>query len=46
MIGQLLSAVGDEDSYRYREAYDRLLELKSKQADLDLRRTLLALHAR
>jgi very-short-patch-repair endonuclease len=42
VIGQLLSAVSDEDSYRYREAYDRLLELKSKQADLDLRRALLA----
>jgi hypothetical protein len=34
--------VNDENSNRYREAYERLLELKSKQADLDLRRTLLA----
>jgi len=42
VIGQLLVAVNDENSNRYREAYERLLELKSKQADLDLRRTLLA----
>jgi very-short-patch-repair endonuclease len=42
VIGQLTAAVNDEDSLRYREAYDRLLELKSKQADLDLRRALLA----
>jgi very-short-patch-repair endonuclease len=42
VIGQLMAAVGDENSNRYREAYDRLLELKSKQADLDLRRALLA----
>src|SRR6266853_1226774 len=42
VIGQLLAAVSDEDSNRYREAYERLLELKSKQADLDLRRALLA----
>jgi very-short-patch-repair endonuclease len=42
VISQLLGAVNDEDSSRYREAYDRLLELKSKQADLDLRRVLLA----
>src|SRR5882724_11245540 len=42
VIGQLLAAVGDEHSNRYREAYERLLELKSKQADLDLRRALLA----
>src|SRR5579859_4438564 len=42
VIAQLLAAVGDEDSSRYREAYERLLELKSKQADLDLRRALLA----
>jgi very-short-patch-repair endonuclease len=41
-IGHLLAAVGDENSNRYREAYERLLELKSKQADLDLRRALLA----
>jgi len=42
VIGQLLAAVNDENPNRYREAHDRLLELKSKQADLDLRRTLLA----
>ena len=42
VIGQLLAAVGDDESIRYREAYERLLELKSKQADLDLRRALLA----
>jgi very-short-patch-repair endonuclease len=42
VIGQLLVAVNDENSNRYREAHERLLELKSKQADLDLRRTLLA----
>jgi very-short-patch-repair endonuclease len=41
VISQLLSAVSDESCYEYREAYDRLLELKSKQADLDLRRALL-----
>jgi very-short-patch-repair endonuclease len=39
---QLLAAVKDEDSSRYREAYEHLLELKSRQADLDLRRSLLA----
>src|SRR5260221_8949795 len=39
---KLLSAVIDEDSSEYREAYERLLELKSQQADLDLRRALLA----
>jgi len=42
VIGQLLAGVTDENSNRYREAYERLLELKSKQADLDLRRNLLA----
>ena len=41
-IGRLLAAVSDEDSNSYSEAYERLLELKSKQADLDLRRALLA----
>src|SRR5437879_1105049 len=39
---KLLAAVKDEDSNDYRDAYERLLELKSRQADLDLRRTLLA----
>ena len=42
VIAQLLRAVGDEDSSAYCEAYEHLLELKSRQADLDLRRTLLA----
>src|SRR6266404_3098377 len=42
VIGQLLAAVTDENCNRYREAYERLLELKSKQADLDLRGALLA----
>jgi very-short-patch-repair endonuclease len=38
---KLLAAVSDEDSSEYRDAYERLLELKSRQADLDLRRALL-----
>ncbi len=38
---KLLSAVMEEDSSEYRDAYERLLELKSRQADLDLRRGLL-----
>jgi very-short-patch-repair endonuclease len=42
VIGRLLAAVADEDSNLYGDAYQRLLELKSKQADLDLRRSLLA----
>jgi very-short-patch-repair endonuclease len=42
VINQLLAGVTDENANRYREAYEHLLELKSKQADLDLRRTLLA----
>ncbi len=42
VINQLLAGVTDENPNRYRQAYERLLELKSKQADLDLRRTLLA----
>jgi very-short-patch-repair endonuclease len=42
VIGQLLAAVSDDDSNGYREADERLLEVKSKQADLDLRRALLA----
>jgi very-short-patch-repair endonuclease len=42
VTGHLLTAVSEEDPSRYREAYEHLLELKSKQADLDLRRTLLA----
>jgi very-short-patch-repair endonuclease len=39
---QLLTAVSEENTDRYRYAYEHLLELKSKQADLDLRRGLLA----
>jgi hypothetical protein len=42
VIGQLSAGVSDENSHRYREGYERLLELKSRQADLDLRRILLA----
>jgi very-short-patch-repair endonuclease len=42
VISQFLGVVNDENCTGYREAYERLLELKSKQADLDLRRTLLA----
>jgi very-short-patch-repair endonuclease len=42
VIGQLLTAVSEENASRYREVYEHLLELKSKQADLDLRRALLA----
>ena len=42
VIRQLLAAVNDESSHGYREAHERLMELKSKQADLDLRRSLLA----
>jgi very-short-patch-repair endonuclease len=38
---KLFAAVNDEDSGDYRDAYERLLELKSRQADLDLRRALL-----
>jgi very-short-patch-repair endonuclease len=42
VIGQLFAAVNDENSSHYREAYERLLELKNRQVDLDLRRALLA----
>jgi very-short-patch-repair endonuclease len=41
VIVHLLKAVQGEDCSAYRDAYERLLELKSRQADLDLRRTLL-----
>jgi very-short-patch-repair endonuclease len=41
VISKLLAAVKEEDANDYRDAYDRLLELKSRQADLDLRRALL-----
>ena len=40
--GQLLTAVSAEDPDHYRQAYEHLLALKSKQADLELRRGLLA----
>jgi very-short-patch-repair endonuclease len=42
VINQLLAGVTDQNPNRYREAYEHLLELKSKQADRDLRRSLLA----
>ena len=42
VVAKLLEAVKDEDSSGYRSAYERLLELKSRQADLDLRRALIA----
>jgi very-short-patch-repair endonuclease len=38
---KLLTAVSDENSGEYADAYEHLLELKSRQADLDLRRSLL-----
>ena len=38
---ELLTAVRDEDSSQYAGAYEQLLELKSRQADLDLRRSLI-----
>jgi very-short-patch-repair endonuclease len=38
---KLLAAVSDENSGEYAEAFESLLELKSRQADLDLRRSLL-----
>ena len=38
---RLLAAVSEEDSSEYRDEYERLLELKSRQADLGLRRALL-----
>jgi very-short-patch-repair endonuclease len=41
VISKLLAAVKDEVSNDYRDAYERLLELKSRQADLELRRALL-----
>jgi very-short-patch-repair endonuclease len=39
---KLFAAANDEDSNDYRDSYERLLELKSRQADLDLRRALVA----
>ena len=41
VTAKLLASVKDEDTVLYREAYDRLLGLKSRQADLDLRHSLL-----
>jgi len=40
-VSALQGAVNEENCDAYREAYERLLEIKSKQADLDLRRSLL-----
>jgi very-short-patch-repair endonuclease len=37
---KLLTAVSEENSGEYADAYEQLLELKSRQADLDLRRSL------
>jgi very-short-patch-repair endonuclease len=42
ILVHLQKSIQDEDCGAYRDAYDRLLELKSRQADLDLRRTLLS----
>jgi len=42
VIAQLLEAVKEEDYSSYRNAYERILALKSRQADLDLRRALIA----
>ena len=42
VVAKLLEAVKDEESTAYRSAHERLLELKSRQADLDLRRALIA----
>src|SRR5256884_501828 len=41
ILVHLQKAIHEEDCRAYREAYDLLLELKSRQADLDLRRALL-----
>jgi very-short-patch-repair endonuclease len=42
ILVHLQKAIHDEDCVAYRDAYEQLLELKSRQADLDLRRTLLS----
>ena len=42
VIAKVSAAVNNEDAIDYRDAYERLLELKSRKADLDLRRSLLA----
>lgn len=41
ILVHLQKSIHEEDCVAYREAYDQLLELKSRQADLDLRRALL-----
>jgi len=41
VLVHLYKAIQEEDCAGYRDAYERLLELKSRQADLDLRRLLL-----
>lgn len=41
-VPRLLAAVKDENAAGYREAYGGLLELKSRQADLDLRHALIS----
>ncbi|HET7149883.1 MAG TPA: AAA domain-containing protein [Candidatus Acidoferrum sp.] len=41
VVVRLHKAIQDEDCAEYRDAYEQLLELKSRQADLDLRRSLL-----
>jgi len=41
VLVHLYKAIQDEDCAAYRDAYESLLELKSRQADLDLRRSLL-----
>jgi very-short-patch-repair endonuclease/DNA polymerase III delta prime subunit len=42
ILVHLQKAIHEEDCRAYRDAYDQLLELKSRQADLDLRRSLLS----
>src|SRR5215471_8928088 len=40
ILVHLQKSIHEEDCAAYRDAYDQLLELKSRQADLDLRRAL------
>ena len=42
ILVHLQKSIHEEDCVAYRDAYDQLLELKSRHADLDLRRTLLS----
>src|SRR5215831_5164834 len=42
ILVHLQKAIHEEDGVAYREAYEQLIELKSRQADLDLRRALLS----